>query len=54
VDFNVVMTGSGLLVEVQGTAEGEPFTRDDLDEMVALAAGGIQRLTGIQRDAAAA
>jgi ribonuclease PH len=54
VDFNVVMTGSGLLVEVQGTAEGEPFTRDDLDEMVALAAGGIQRLTGIQRDAATA
>jgi ribonuclease PH len=54
VDFNVVMTGSGLLVEVQGTAEGEPFTPDDLDEMVALAAGGIQRLTGIQRDAATA
>ncbi len=51
VDFNVVMTGSGRLVEVQGTAEGEPFSRDDLDEMVALAARGIQRLTSIQREA---
>jgi ribonuclease PH len=52
VDFNVVMTGSGSLVEVQGTAEGEPFSREDLDEMVSLAAAGIERLTEIQREAA--
>ncbi|HEX2032237.1 MAG TPA: ribonuclease PH [Actinomycetota bacterium] len=51
VDFNVVMTGSGGLVEVQGTAEGEPFSRQDLEEMVTLAAGGIERLTAIQREA---
>ena len=54
VDFNVVMTGSGRLVEVQGTAEGEPFSRDQLDDMVALAAEGIHRLTAIQREAAGA
>ena len=51
VDFNVVMTGSGGLVEVQGTAEGEPFSRDDLEEMVTLASRGIERLTAIQREA---
>jgi ribonuclease PH len=54
VDFNVVMTDSGELVEVQGTAEGEPFSRADLDEMVSLAADGIERLTEIQRRAASA
>jgi ribonuclease PH len=54
VDFNVVMTGSGSLVEVQGTAEGEPFSRDQLDEMVAMAAEGIARLTAVQREAAGA
>jgi ribonuclease PH len=52
VDFNVVMTGSGRLVEVQGTAEGEPFSREQLDDMVSLAAEGIGRLTTIQREAA--
>lgn len=52
VDFNVVMTGSGKLVEVQGTAEGAPFTRDDLDTMLALAERGIDRLTAVQREAA--
>ncbi len=51
VDFNVVMTGSGKLVEVQGTAEGEPFSREDLDAMVGLAADGIAQLTAIQREA---
>jgi ribonuclease PH len=51
VDFNVVMTDAGQLVEVQGTAEGEPFSREDLDEMVSLAAVGIDRLTAIQREA---
>jgi ribonuclease PH len=54
VDFNVVMTGSGNLVEVQGTAEGEPFSREQLDEMLSLAANGIERLTAIQREAAGA
>jgi ribonuclease PH len=50
VDFNVVMTGSGRLVEVQGTAEGEPFSRKDLDRIVDLAWAGIERLTEIQRE----
>lgn len=51
VDFNVVMTGSGRLVEVQGTAEGAPFARGDLDRILDLAAAGIGRLTEIQRSA---
>lgn len=51
VDFNVVMTGGGKLVEVQGTAEGAPFGREDLDRMLALAADGIERLTTIQLEA---
>jgi ribonuclease PH len=54
VDFNVVMTGSGRLVEVQGTAEGEPFSREQLDDMIGLASTGIERLTAIQREAAGA
>ena len=53
VDFNVVMTGGARLVEVQGTAEGEPFSREQLDAMVELAAEGIVRLTDIQRQAIA-
>jgi ribonuclease PH len=51
VDCNVVMTGSGLLVEVQGTAEGEPFARGQLDELLDLAVTGVAELTKIQRDA---
>jgi ribonuclease PH len=51
VDFNVVMTGSGSLVEVQGTAEGEPFSREQLDAMVSLAAEGIASLTKLQLEA---
>jgi ribonuclease PH len=51
VDCNVVMTGSGLLVEVQGTAEGEPFARARLDELLDLAAAGVVELTKVQRDA---
>ena len=53
VDFNVVMTGSGAFVEVQGTAEGEPFSRRDLDTLLDLAAGGISDLTRIQHQALA-
>jgi ribonuclease PH len=49
VDFNVVMTGSGALVEIQGTAEGAPFSRDQLSTLVDLAESGIRRLTEIQR-----
>ena len=41
VDCNVVMTGSGALVEVQGTAEGEPFSRAELDALLDLAERGI-------------
>lgn len=51
VDFNVVMTGSGKLVEVQGTAEGEPFSRAQLDGMLGLAEAGIERLGAVQREA---
>ena len=53
VDCNVVMTGDGRLVEVQGTAEGAPFDRTQLDELLDLAAGGIAELTEIQRAALA-
>jgi ribonuclease PH len=45
VDMNVVMTGAGRFVEVQGTAEGVAFTRGELDEMLALAEAGITELT---------
>lgn len=51
VDCNVVMTGSGPLVEVQGTAEGAPFGRGTLDAMLDLAASGIADLSKIQRAA---
>jgi ribonuclease PH len=44
VDMNVVATGEGELVEVQGTAEGKPFRRDQLDRMLEAALGGIARL----------
>jgi ribonuclease PH len=48
-DMNVVMTASGGLVEVQGTAEGAPFSKAELDAMMALAAQGITRLQGLQQ-----
>jgi ribonuclease PH len=51
VDFNVVMTGAGDLVEVQGTAEGRPFSRAQLEELLGLAGEGIQQLTDFQRHA---
>jgi len=47
-DMNVVMTGDGRFVEVQGTAEGEPFERGLLDELLALAADGCAELTRLQ------
>lgn len=49
VDFNVVMTGGGDFVEVQGTAEGEPFNRASLDAQLALAEKGVATLTSIQK-----
>ncbi|MFO7189404.1 MAG: ribonuclease PH [Pseudomonadota bacterium] len=48
-DMNVVMTGSGGLVEIQGTAEGEPFSREQMDAMLDLAARGIRQLIEAQR-----
>jgi ribonuclease PH len=50
VDMNVVMTGSGHLVEVQGTAESRPFTQDAFLDMLELATGGIEQLVSIQRE----
>jgi ribonuclease PH len=50
VDMNVVMTGSGKLVEVQGTAEGNPFTEAKLLQMLKLAKKGIHELAGIQKE----
>jgi ribonuclease PH len=48
VDMNVVMTSSGRFVEVQGTAEGMPFTKGELDEMLSLAEHGIAQLLDLQ------
>lgn len=50
-DMNVVMTGSGGFVEIQGTAEGEPFQRDAMNAMLDLAAHGIQQLMQQQKAA---
>jgi ribonuclease PH len=54
VDMNVVMTGEGALVEVQATAERTPFSRARLDDLLELAAGGIEQLTAAQEEAVAA
>jgi ribonuclease PH len=50
VDMNVVMTGSGHFVEVQATAEGRPYTNQELQRLIDLAAGGIRKLTEVQQD----
>ncbi|MFM1856505.1 MAG: ribonuclease [Pseudomonadota bacterium] len=50
-DMNVVMTGTGGFVEVQGTAEGVPFTRAEMDALLGLAAGGIDELVRLQKQA---
>jgi ribonuclease PH len=52
-DMNVVMTGRGGFVEVQGTAEGSPFTRGEMDALVSLAEGGIRELIAAQKRALA-
>lgn len=50
VDMNVVMTGSGRFIEVQGTAEGMAFSRSELDSLLDLAAGGITELVALQTE----
>jgi ribonuclease PH len=50
VDMNVVQTGDGRFIEVQGTAEADPFDRQALDTMLALAASGIRQLVTLQRE----
>jgi len=47
--MNVVMTETGKLIEVQGTAEGEPFSFDEMNEMLELARLGINELFDLQR-----
>jgi len=54
VDMNVVCTGAGKFIEIQGTAEREPFTRDQMDEMLRLAEIGVNALFEIQRAALSA
>ncbi len=51
VDMNIICTGDGRFVEVQGTAEGAPFKREEMDKLLALASLGIERLIDIQRAA---
>ena len=51
VDMNVVCTGDGRFIEVQGTAEREPFSREQMDELLALAGEGVASLVQLQRDA---
>jgi ribonuclease PH len=50
VDMNVVMTGAGRFIEVQGTAEGLPFSRDELDALLELADAGIRDIFALQRE----
>jgi ribonuclease PH len=49
VDMNIIMTGSGKFVEVQGTAESDPFSKEQLDTIIALGTHGIKELTELQR-----
>jgi ribonuclease PH len=53
VDFNIVATDAGRYVELQGTAEGKPFDRADVDRMLDMAAGGLERLFAAQAEAVA-
>lgn len=52
-DMNVVMTGSGNFVEVQGTAEGAAFSRSEMDQLLLIAEGGIRQLVALQKSALA-
>ena len=49
--MNVVMTGAGSFVEIQGTAERRPFTAEQMAQMLAAAAAGIARLIALQKEA---
>lgn len=51
VDMNIIMTGDGRFIEVQGTAEREPFSKDDMEKLLALAKNGIEELVVIQKKA---
>lgn len=51
VDMNIIMTGDGRFIEVQGTAEREPFTKNDMEKLLALAKGGVEELISIQKRA---
>ena len=53
VDMNVVMTGSGRFIEVQGTAEGQPFSKGELDDLLGLAEHGIAQILDAQAAALA-
>ena len=50
VDMNIVMTGSEKFVEIQGTAEGQPFSKRNYEALIALAEGGIKELISIQKE----
>jgi ribonuclease PH len=50
VDMNVVLTGSGRFIEVQGTAEGLPFTRDELGSLLDLGVKGIEEIVSLQEE----
>ncbi len=50
VDMNIIKTGKGRFIEVQGTAEGKPFDRDALDGLIDLAGAGITALVALQRE----
>ena len=50
-DMNVVMTECGKIIEVQGTAEGEPFSQEELLQLLELAKGGIAELVALQKQA---
>ena len=52
-DMNVIMTADGRYVEIQGAAEGAPFTRSEMDALLALAAQGVAELTALQQQALA-
>jgi len=49
VDMNIIMTGSGKMVEVQGTAEKKPFSAKDLNDLINLAKSGVDDLIGLQK-----
>jgi ribonuclease PH len=50
VDMNVVMTGAGRFIEVQGTAEGMPFSREELDQLLAYGQAGIEQIFSLQKE----